>query len=167
MKKRVFTASLFILLLAALFLAVYDFPTNIDRVYPAVVYRAGSPSSAERTTVKVQGTLYRPLFRDAVFRGKISAANYSFTENYELIDVPFNKKMNYAGPLTYTTVVNGTPDLKQFGFIKMAGNFDRIQIQVIYREENGEQASNLFLSAPAETYQDALTVTGNLPIKFN
>ncbi len=78
--------------------------------------------------------------------------DYKFTKTYELIDVVFHKEIrNGFGGLTYTSVINGKPDLKLLGALWIKGDFDQMKLQV---NDPGSSDPD-FITAPAANLEEA------------
>ncbi len=141
---------------------LYDFPKTVDIEYPAIEYR--DKSSATKTMITIKGTLARPIFRNVSFSGKIVIDKYEFTKTYELIDIAFYKNIK-QGSMVYTTIKNGKPVLEILGTIRMSGEFDKLNISV--GEKLGtktEFSTNLKISAPAKSYDEALSISQSFTV---
>lgn len=141
------------------FLALYDFPKEVDIGYPAVEYQGGNQSSSTITSIRIKGTLFRPLWRDSRFSGQIIIDSYPFTKSYDLIDIEFNKKIsNGIGTLSYTQILNGRPDLQMLGAIWISGDFDKLNIWGISKTGAADKSSFPIISAPARSYEEAVSI---------
>ncbi|MBJ6362563.1 hypothetical protein ACFOQM_14965 [Paenibacillus sp. GCM10012307] len=152
-KKPLFSI-VFAIVVLSIFLSAYNFPKTIDVTYSAVQFSEGDLSSAQETSVQVEGTLSRPLFGESSFRGKLSVEGdeYEYTKSYELIDVVFHKEIrNGFGGLTYTSAINGKPDLKLLGALWIRGAFDQMKLQV---NDPGSSDPD-FITAPAANLEEA------------
>ncbi|WP_027092412.1 hypothetical protein [Cohnella thermotolerans] len=162
--KNVLVCVVAAVLIAGAFLWFYRFPQTIDVEYPAVEFRPGQPASVEHTTMKIKGTLYRPLCRNAVFRGKLSIGKYDFTERYDLIDIVFYDNIRHGfGGLTYWTVEDGKPVMRSVGSIWKTGRFEQVRILVSEPVDADLKAgTDLTLVAPAQTYEQAQAIATKL-----
>ncbi|WP_169088521.1 hypothetical protein [Paenibacillus sp. PL91] len=147
-----------LIVIAAGFVLLYDFPEKIAVEYPAIEYRVGDSTSVSTTEIRIEGTLTRPLFRNHEFKGRIVVDKYKFTEEYTLFDVDFNKNTrNEMGSLTYTDPINAT--IQMLGPIWISGDFKKINIWVA--EPVGSQAqqtTDLRISAPANSFEEAIAI---------
>lgn len=147
-------AGTLLLLLSFCFLLLYDFPKKIDLDYPAYEYVSGQSGDGEETSIKIQGVLKRPIFRNEVFSGKIIIDKYKESADYELIDVVFHSK-NGMGSLSYTRTDNGEVDLNLLGVIWMAEDFGKINIMLNPSSSESGGEEQLRISAPASDYMEA------------
>lgn len=58
----------------------YSFPKEIRVEHQALKFVEGDPNSAETITVKIEGTMYRPIFKQHSFEGNIEIEGYEFTK---------------------------------------------------------------------------------------
>lgn len=162
LKKWIVGFALGILLICTavtIFLIYYDFPREINLEYPAMEYRVGDPSTAESISVRINGTLSRPLFRDAVFNGEMVFDKYEFTHTQRLMEVVFNQELrNGLSSVYYHRIFDGKPELTGFAMMWIAGDFE--QLNLIIFEPIGEPgiATDLRISAPAQTYDEAILI---------
>ncbi|WP_163538449.1 hypothetical protein [Gracilibacillus sp. YIM 98692] len=156
----------FSILVAAVtcFLYFYPFPTKINEEFSAIQYRVGKPDSAEKTTVKINGTLQRPLFRNRTFKGEFMIDNYEFTKNYNLIELTFHQNTrNGIASLVYTTVEDGKPILESFGAMWISEDFEELNIVVLEPiGESRKTGTDLRISAPANSYEEAMEINKKL-----
>ncbi|MFE7062000.1 hypothetical protein ACFVAD_07595 [Sutcliffiella sp. NPDC057660] len=154
-------AGVLLLLLSFVFLVFYDFPKKIDLDYPAYEYNSNQPEYGEETRIKLQGVLKRPIFSDEVFSGKIIIDKYQETAEYELIDVGFHSE-NGMGSLSYTNTSNGELELNLFGVIWKSDDFDMVNIMLNNPNSQSSEEIHLRISAPANNYNEAERIEGNL-----
>lgn len=126
----------------------YDFPQNIDLTYPAVQYRLNDPSSAQITAVEIKGKILRPLFRRKEFTGKIRIDGYEFTKTYGQFDIIFYQNRGF---LFY----HDRSEIRTLGTIWIDGDFNRLNLYIF---EERDQPSDLRISAPARTYDEAMKI---------
>ncbi|MNR48873.1 hypothetical protein D3C85_1681620 [compost metagenome] len=63
------------------------------------------------------------------------------------------------GSLSYTQVFNGKPDLQMLGTIWISGDFDKLNIWVSRKTGASDKSSSYpIISAPARTYEDAVSI---------
>ncbi|WP_068618398.1 hypothetical protein [Paenibacillus tuaregi] len=152
------------LVVVSAFCYVYKFPQEIDMQYPAVKYKVGQPATAQQITVKAKGTLYRPLFRDPYFSGKMIIDTYEYTSKYNLLDIVFHQDIQHGyGAVVYETVENGRPILESLGAMWMKNDLE--QFNIIAFEPIGEDkkiGGDLRVSAPARTYEEAMIINHDL-----
>ncbi|AIQ61597.1 hypothetical protein [Paenibacillus borealis] len=162
MKRKVLIFTILLLIGGILFCAMYSFPKVIDTSYPAVEFRTGDASSAQRTTVHIKGSLHRPLFRNQVFHGRITVEKYDYSK-YEMSDIVFYPEIrNGWGNITY---YDWKPSGFAFGSIWKKGSFDSVKI-LLYEptgpEAGGGMSKNLQIIAPAEDYESAAELSAKV-----
>lgn len=163
-RSRLLLLIVFALIVAVIFVGLYDFPKRIDLENPAVVNRDDA-SSSTTTTIMIKGTIYRPLFRNATFRGQFIIDDYEFTKTHELIDVSLIKNGDlYKGGLAYTTVIDGKPDLVLLGMLAMEGHFDKLSIIVNRQLTDDSQFTTI--TAPADNLEMARSISNALSVSF-
>ena len=76
------TISLIIVLgiITTLILFFYQFPKKVDLVSPAVSFYENDPSSIKNTSIRISGTLNRPLFQQHIFKGTVTIDGLEFTK---------------------------------------------------------------------------------------
>ena len=130
---------------------------TVNKNYPAVQFRTGDLSSVLKTTISIKGTLYRPLFRNQKFHGKIIVEKYNYS-NYEMYDELHRDISNGWGRILY---YDDKPSGFQFGSIWKMGDFDSLKILVnepISPEAGSSTGINLQIIAPATDYESALKI---------
>lgn len=102
-KTSVITISSLVLLCIASFCYLYKFPKEINVNRTAVSFIENDASSVTDTTIKVNGTLYRPVFRQHYFVGKVTIDGYDFTENDSTFNIYITIRKNgiNMGALNY------------------------------------------------------------------
>jgi hypothetical protein len=158
---------LFILLAAAGLIAwKYDFPKKINLTYPAVEFRAGDPSSVDKTTITIKGALHRKLFHEERrFTGQIEIAKYEGTKS-RMAPIIFIKDFNKGGGfLNYIGAdykPNGaTKRLYTIGMgsIWKVGEFESMKLLLFEPVGKSEGATkDLKIMAPATDYESALAL---------
>jgi len=137
---------------------LYDFPKKIDLEFPALEYRVGKPDSGEATTIKVIGTLKKPLFRKPTFRGQFIIDKYDYTKMYQIWEIE-----NYQDILFYYGSNKGSIFQKPLGTLMISDNFAQFNV-VVFEEIDDNQRSgrDLRISAPAKNYEEALKINEEL-----
>lgn len=117
-----------VLIGAGLFLYNYNFSEKVNVERTAVVFTLNDSSSAKSTSIKVNGTLYKPLFRQNKFIGTFTIDAYDFTKDQDvnLFITQRNKDIN-MGSLFY---LDPSPphNIKQYGLIWFDDKFENINI---------------------------------------
>jgi hypothetical protein len=72
--------------------------------------------------------------------------------------------MNGMGALFYTTIINGKPEIIPFGSIWISDNFKTLNILVPDKPDK-QTLSDLIISAPAKTREEAIKITKALNYK--
>ncbi|WP_152394280.1 hypothetical protein [Paenibacillus guangzhouensis] len=107
MRSKVFkvTISLIIVLgiITTLILVFYQFPKKVDLVSPAVSFYENDPSSIKNTSIRISGTLNRPLFQQHIFKGTVTIDDLEFTKANGTLDTYVLDKNNgiHSGNLVY------------------------------------------------------------------
>jgi len=104
MRRKWFVSAGIVILLCALVAGLYRFPKSINVSYPAVEYRGDDAASASKTTLHIRGTLFRPVFRNPSFHGRITVDKYDLTQhpNYQMADILFDRKVRHGwGSILY------------------------------------------------------------------
>ncbi|NIK70640.1 hypothetical protein [Paenibacillus sp. BK720] len=155
-----------VLALAGLIVWKYDFPKKINRSYPAVEFRPGNPSTVDKTTVTVKGTLHRKLFRNQQFTGSIKVAKYKLT-TARMFPVTFNKDIKEGwGSVTYfneqyrATGAISTGTLIGFTSVWKKVEFESVKLLLFEPVGTGQgQGKDLQILAPATDYNSALALS--------
>lgn len=159
--KKTFLIATIITIVFFAIVAISGIPKEIDKQYTAVMYRENEVGKIDKTSITVKGKLYKKLFSDTRFIGKIVISRFGYTKNYELCDVIFHKAVKDGyGSLIYDTTMNGAPKLETLGLIWIEGDFEKLTILVgepILSENKSYK--NLIISAPAETKEEAIKIT--------
>jgi len=124
---------LFLVLIGvALFLYNYNFPKKVNVERTAVVFTLNNSSSAKSTIIKVNGTLYKPIFGQKKFVGNVSIDAYDFTKDQEVTVyiTKRNKGINMS-TLFYLE--------KNLAFIATGSNYEQaLQTQIMMRKKFGD-----------------------------
>lgn len=165
-KVKKFTVIIGLILLAGfLFMYIYPFPKEIHVHHQALKFFEGNPKSAETITVKIEGTLYRPIFKQHSFEGNIEIEGYDFTKpNKASMKLFVSEKENgvYWGSILYT---KGTSPLEVEGPVAILFNEDFNQVSLVSSliSENKEKSSeNTIIVIGANKYEEAVTLYGSL-----
>ncbi|MFC4811945.1 hypothetical protein [Paenibacillus sp. GCM10023250] len=155
---------LLLLFIGGLVVWKYDFPKSINLTYPAVEFRPGDPSTVDRTTVTIQGTLHRKLFRNQRFTGSIAIAKYEITKS-TLFPVTFYEDLHEGwSSLTYLNGNTKTgailvPSLLGFGSVWKIGAFESVKLLLTEPVGTGQGiGKDLEVMAPATDYESALAL---------
>ncbi|MDG0808703.1 hypothetical protein [Cohnella rhizosphaerae] len=151
-----------LLIAAGIFGYKYHFPKRISADYPAIEYRIGNPASAERTTIHVKGKLYRPLYRDPYFKGRIAIDKYDFTgsSDYSMYPITFTSDLlNGWGSLGYNAYLDRTIKMEMLGVLWQHDDMKALKIS-IYEPVRASQkeTKDLTLIAPADHIDTAMAL---------
>lgn len=124
----VVTVFLVILIALALFLYNYNFPQKIDIERRAVIFTLNDSSSAQDTLIKVNGTLYKPLFRQQKFIGSFSIDGYEFTQEQELTLYIVDRKKDINMSALFYLEDSPPYNIKNNSLIWFDDNFESINI---------------------------------------
>ena len=155
--QKLIMFSIISLILIVIFLWFYPFPNKIDIVHPVVSFNYKDPSSLKNTSVHVSGTLYRPLFRQHVFKGSILIKDIEKTENQETLntDVLERKSGINMGNLVYKDSSKKPPnDVTMLGVIWFDDHFENISILGTGMEQNPKEVIYI---VTGESYKQALS----------
>ncbi|OME95909.1 hypothetical protein BK124_19640 [Paenibacillus amylolyticus] len=85
-KSSILVMLIVLLVGGGLFAYFYKFPKEVNVTREAVTYAQVDPETTESTAIKVEGTMYRPLFRQSTFEGRITIEGKDFTNNWRYDD---------------------------------------------------------------------------------
>lgn len=153
-----------ILLAGVIFMCLYSFPKEIDAEHQAQKFVEGDPSSVETITVKIKGTLYRPIFKQHSFEGNIEIDGYDFTKpNLAFMSLFISKKQNgvYWGSILYTKETS-PPEI--VGPMSAVFNEDFNQVCLVPSDniEKNEGNKHTFIIIGAKNYEEAVKLDSNL-----
>lgn len=160
-KKVIISTSVAVVLIAA---AVCFLPLqrNVDVVHKGVLCRTNDPNYKEDVNIEVKGKYRDYLFRMDTFKGTIVIDKYDFTSEWDCMGLIFHEGMSQ---LTYNEP-SGVPNMETIGFLFCTPNFDRMMTTVFEPIDNNRGnwsgEDGLFISAPAETREQALQVVSDL-----
>ena len=142
----------------------YKFPKEVDVVLPAVSFIENDSSSINRLSIHVQGTLYRPVFRQHTFQGKVLMDSYNFSkENSTLLIITKRQNGVNMGALHYQATS------KPFDFVasSMIWFDDDFELINIWGDWNKNEVKNeSFFIVTASSYEQAIAVQKKLREKF-
>jgi hypothetical protein len=153
-----------VLLAGIIFMCLYSFPKEFHAEHQALKFVEGDPSSVETVTVKIKGTLYRPIFKQHSFEGNIEIGGYDFTKpNQAFMNLYISKKQNgvYWGSILYTKETS-PPDI--VGPISAVFNEDFNQVSLVPSDnlEKNEGNKHTFIVIVAKNYEEAVKLDSNL-----
>ncbi|MGI2293798.1 MerR family transcriptional regulator [Paenibacillus sp. GXUN7292] len=135
-------------------------PKKIDKELPAVQFRINDETYSEVTSISIQGKLYKRWFTSPRFAGSLVIDNYEYTKTYELLGITFFDSIQQGwGVLTYSTVIDGRPELESLGLIRITKDFEQLAIWA-YEPKLGDHKSttDLLIAAPAQTREEAVRI---------
>ncbi|WP_172200388.1 hypothetical protein [Saccharibacillus qingshengii] len=154
------------LALIIVFLSVYNFPKKVDVSREAL---SMTDKKEEKVSVKVDGTLYRPIFKEWSFSGKISIESYPYTKNHDMMVLKItqrNKGIN-GSTLAYLSS-ESNPDLG--ADIKFNNDFSVFNILTTTELRDGKvnrEADIVSITYPAKNYEEAVQTQKSIEIKLN
>ena len=154
-----------LLLLTFAFVSLYPFPKPIDVERTAIIFTEDDPASAIPTTLKIRGTLHRPLFAQDKFSGKLTIAALSFTEEDETLDVIVTKKEHgiNMGSLWYQGK-SSPQNVSQPSLIWFDNDFNELSIWMSSNWLDNENKNSFLVTAP--TYDQALAIQKSMSEAF-
>lgn len=155
----------FVLLIGILFMCLYSFPKGIHVDHQALNFFEGNPKSAETITVKIEGTLYRPIFKQHSFEGNIEIEGYDFTKpNKASMKLFVSEKENgvYWGSILYTKETS-PPEIVGPVAILFNEDFNQVSLVSSLISENKEKSNeNTMIVIGSNKYEEAVTLYGDL-----
>ncbi|MDH6670452.1 hypothetical protein M2277_001102 [Paenibacillus sp. LBL] len=155
--KRIIIFTGIPLLLIIIFLFIYQFPEKISVVRTAVAFNDRNPDSLKNTSINIEGTIYRPLFRQHIFKGSIKIRGIEKTENYETLNTEVLKRKNgiNMGNLIYNkTHTNPPQHANMLGIIWFDDSFLNISVLGTDMENNQNEAIYI---ATGGTYEEGIS----------
>lgn len=154
-----------VLLIEIIFMYLYSFPKEIDAEHQALKFVEGDPNSVETVTVKIKGTLYRPIFKQHSFEGNIEIGGYDFTKpNKAFMNLYISKKKNgvYWGSILYTKETS-PPEIVGPVAILFKEDFNQVSlVSSLISENNESNSEKIIIVIGANKYKEAVTVFDNL-----
>ncbi|MCC3372379.1 hypothetical protein [Cohnella sp. REN36] len=140
-------------IVTSLILYFYKFPKEVDLVLPAVSFYENDPSSIKHTSVRVSGTLYRPFFRQHIFKGKIMIDGLDFTKVNNTLD-------------TYVLEKNNGINMSNLVYQKPSQPWEFVTLSIIWFDDNfehinivsnwGENKKLTLFIVSASSYEEAV-----------
>lgn len=150
---------IFIGVCAFLFLYFYKFPKEVSVVRKAVIMIGDSPASGTPTTIRIDGTLYRPLYRQHRFVGDfvIDALEVTKWSQVDMKTVKINNGIG-MGAMFYSRM-NPKAETAHFGWNYFDENFEKINIWSTTKMKtdnpaNGNEAGDIYDSMFIATGDD-------------
>lgn len=153
--------SLIPILLLVIFLFFYKFPNKVEVVRSAGTFSYINSSTFQETHIQINGILYRPLFRDHVFKGSIIINGNEVSENGETLDTYILEKKNgiNMGNLVYNDLSKNPPDnVSMLGIIWFDDDFNNITILDVQ--------TKVRYIVTGSTYKDALSTLEKMKKDF-
>ena len=131
LKKLILSFSLvlvFVLICVAFFLYKYNFPDKINVERNAVIFTLNDPSSAKNTLIKVNGTLYKPIFRQKKFVGNFTIDAYDFTKDQDVTVFITKRKTGINMSSLFYTEESPPFHIKEYSVMWFDDKFENINI---------------------------------------
>ncbi|CAM4475374.1 hypothetical protein [Paenibacillus tarimensis] len=151
----------------AVYLYTISTPIKVDAERAAVSFIANDPSSTEPTTIKIKGTLYRPLFKQHKFIGTITIDGFEFTKTNPTFDLFVNQRDGGINMGVLAYYLSKKPHTINYsGFMYFDKDFEMINIASEASWRGGTEPGNLFI-VTAENYEQAIQVQNQMREQFN
>lgn len=164
--KRHITALILVLVLIllalALFLYNYNFPKRIDVERRAVIFTLNNNSSAQDTLIKVNGTLYKPLFRQQKFIGSFRIDGYEFTQDQEFTLYIVDRKKDINMSALFYLEDSASHNIKNNSLIWFDDNFENINI---WPSKEWIEQDSVYITT-GDSYEQAIEVQDMMRNKF-
>ena len=155
--KKLITFSLVLVLVligAAIFLYNYNFSDKINVERTAVIFTLNNPASAKSTLIKVNGTFYKPIFRQKKFIGNFIIDGYDFTKDQK-VTLYITKRNNGINMSSLFYLDSSPPyNIKQNGMIWFDDKFENINIWPSGNWIEVERETLAFITT-GSTYEEA------------
>lgn len=157
--------SILLFLLIFAFVVIHKLPKSIDIERPAVIFEEDDADSTIQTTIKIVGTLHRPMFSQDRFSGKVIINALDFTKQDDTLDVIITKKEHgiNMGSLWYQKK-SSPQNVSQPSLMWFDNDFNELNIWMSSKWLDNEN-KNLFL-VTAPTYEQALDIQKNMSEAF-
>lgn len=157
---------LFLVLIGvALFLYNYNFPKKVNVERTAVVFTLNNSASAKSTIIKVNGTLYKPIFGQKKFVGNVSIDAYDFTKDQE-VTVYITKRNKGINMSTLFYSDSSAPyEINQYALMWFDDKFENINIWPSTNWIDVKE-KNLAFIATGSNYEQALQTQIMMRKKF-
>lgn len=167
MKRKKFLKSLLVLLglimiAVAIFLFNYDFPKRIDVERTAVVFKLTDPDSAKKTSIKIAGTLYKPLFKQHKFIGNFIIDDYDFTKEQEFTFYITDRKKEINMSALFYLEASPPHDIENNSLIWFDDQFENINI---WPSKDWIEQDSTYI-ATGNSYEQAIEVQNMMRDKF-
>jgi len=162
MKKIIGSILAFIVI--ALFFALYKLPQEIHVTRSAVQYTENKPEATTQTSIKIDGNIYRSLFRKPTFKGSIVIDSIPFSKKDTMLDLVAFKENNniYEATLAYQS--NQTPYMiSNQGLIWFDTNFEHMNIWASEKWLGlTDSSEHVYVVAPASNLDEAVNVQSRM-----
>ena len=154
MLKKSIPFIIVVAIITVIFLRFYQFPKKIDIEVPAVSFYENDLSSTKQTSIKVSGVLYQPLFRQHIFKGKITIDSFEFTKEKDTLDTYVLDKINgiNMGNLVYYEPSKLRESFDSIGIIWFDDSFEHINIGT----RLGENNNKIYYIVSGSSYNEAM-----------
>lgn len=151
------TAGIILCAAAALLLIVYAFsciPKGIEKTYTGTDFRVDDAAGGTPVGIRVQGKLYRRLFQEPIFDGKIILDTVDYSKE-SVVELRFANGMGSPAWLVYDRVIkkpDGSilPDLQSFGMVLTDADFSYLAVNCFdMNGDGGGTLGNRVICAPA------------------
>lgn len=151
---------------AALLAIVYAFsciPKGIDRTYAGTDFRVDNAAGGTPVGIRVQGKLYRRLFQEPIFDGKIMLDTVDYSKDSD-VELRFADGMGSPAWLVYDRVItkpDGSilPDLQSFGMVLTDSDFSYLVIHCFDKNnDGGGTLGSRVLCAPAGSAEEGIAL---------
>lgn len=150
------------LLVVGMVVFTYSFPKTIHVAKQAVVFTDDIEAEWKTTTVTIQGTLYRPLFKKDSFEGTLRIEGFPFTyeqHNFSMYLFEQTNDVNW-GTISYVTLPNssGQSTIDMYtGQIYFTNNLESFNI-IAYEKWFDSNERQTFYIVSGSTLEDARMV---------
>ena len=167
MKSRKFlilssVLSILFLIGVAIFLYNYDFPKKIDVNRTAVVFKLSEPGSTKKTSIKIEGTLYKPLFKQQKFIGSFKIDDFDFTKNQDFTFYIFDRKKDINMSALYYVEASPPHNIKNNSLIWFDDHFENINI---WPSKDWIDQDSTYITT-GDSYEQAIEVQNMMRDKF-
>ncbi|MBJ9989434.1 hypothetical protein [Paenibacillus sp. S28] len=164
--KSTIALSLVFLLCIGLFLYFYDFPKQINVDRAAVIFTKDNPSPSINTKVMIKGTLYRPIFHQEKFVGKVIVDSYPFTKVDSSVEIYVTQKTHgiRMGNLFYQQTTPNFLGTEQ-ALIWFDNEFENINIWPTTPWGDTKRDENVFIVTKSN-YEQAINMQKMMREKF-
>ncbi|MBT2285034.1 hypothetical protein J7E78_15950 [Paenibacillus polymyxa] len=164
-KSSILVMLIVLLVGGGLFAYFYKFPKEVNVTREAVTYAQVDPETTESTAIKVEGTIYRPLFRQSTFEGRITIEGKDFTTTGDMMTVYVAESHGgiHMGNLHY--LKSGKPlETLWHGLIWFDSAWENINLNLGRAGQTSDQ--NFYVVATARNQQEAYEVQARMSERF-